>query len=70
MANNMNLDIGQALKDLRQDKRLTQAEVAKKAGISTNYYARIERGDTGTSIAIFAKIIKALDTKSSKVLPF
>jgi len=62
--------IASHLHDIRTQKRLTQAEVATSAGISTNYYARIERGDTGTSILIMEKIVKALKVTSSDVLPF
>lgn len=65
-----NIYIGSHLYDFRTKKRLTQAEVAQEAGISTNYYARIERGDTGTSVLIMEKIIKALKVTSSDVLPF
>ena len=62
--------IGAHLHDFRRKKGLTQAQVADKADISPNYYARIERGDTGTSILIMEKIVKALKVKSSDVLPF
>ncbi len=62
--------IGIRLRDIRQSKHLTQLEVADKAGISTNYYARIERGDTGISMEIFEKVVKALKVRSSDVLPF
>jgi transcriptional regulator with XRE-family HTH domain len=62
--------VGERLKSIRSDNRLTQAEVADAAGISTNYYARIERGDTGISMEIFEKVVKALKVKSSDILPF
>jgi transcriptional regulator with XRE-family HTH domain len=62
--------ISERLKSIRVNRRLTQSEVADKAGISTNYYARIERGDTGISMDIFEKIVKALKVKSSDILPF
>jgi transcriptional regulator with XRE-family HTH domain len=32
-------------KDAREKAGLTQAQLAKKAGISANYYARVERND-------------------------
>ena len=63
-------EISKKLKSIRAGKRLTQDEVAHSAGISTNYYARVERGDTGTSMDIFEKIVKALKVKSSDILPF
>jgi transcriptional regulator with XRE-family HTH domain len=62
--------ISNRLKQIRQDRRLTQLEIADKAGISTNYYARIERGDTAISLEVFEKIVKALKVRSSDILPF
>ena len=38
-------DIVKIFKEAREKSGLTQAEVAKKAGIHVNYYARIERGE-------------------------
>lgn len=38
-------DIVKIFKEARGKSGLTQAEVAKKAGIHVNYYARIERGE-------------------------
>ena len=62
--------VGSKLKAIRQDKHLTQSDVASKAGISTNYYARIERGDTSISMEIFEKLVRALKVRSSDILPF
>jgi transcriptional regulator with XRE-family HTH domain len=62
--------VGDKLKGIRLEKSMTQVDVAKEANMSTNYYARIERGDTGTSMEIFEKIIKALKAKSKDVLPY
>jgi len=62
--------IGDRLKTIRQNKHLTQSEVAALADISTNYYARIERGDTAISLEIFEKLVKALEVQSSDILPF
>ena len=64
------LYIGRKLQSIRQDKRLTQAEVAKRAGTNTNYYAKLERGEAVPSLKMLEKIVKALDIKSSDVLPF
>jgi transcriptional regulator with XRE-family HTH domain len=58
------------LKSIRNGHHLTQAELAKKATISTNYYARIERGDTSISVAVLEKLTKALKVRSSDILPF
>lgn len=62
--------IGKNLKKLRQEKQLTQAELAKKAGINTNYYARIERGEETPSLDTLKKLTKILKVKSSDILSF
>ena len=66
----MNKVIGKNLQQSRQPKGLTQAEVAKRAGTNTNYYAKLERGEAVPSLKMLEKIIKALSIKSSDVLPF
>lgn len=63
-------DIGRKIKALREKKGLTQAEVAKKAGIHFNYFARVERGEVNPRIPIIEKIAKALGVRSSVLLPF
>lgn len=62
--------IGRKLREVREKHHLTQVEVAEKADISTNHYAQIERGEANPSIETFESIINALNTKSSKILPF
>lgn len=63
-------DIGTNLKKSRQKKGLTQHEVAKASGTDTNYYAKIERGEAAPSLRLFMRIVRALKTKSSDILPF
>ena len=62
--------IGRKLKEARLDQEMTQVDVAVQAGISTNYYARIERGEVNPSIDVFEDIVKALKVKSSKIIDF
>ena len=64
------LKIAKKLKAVRIAKRLTQLQLSEKAGISANYYAKVERGEATPSLDTFAKIIKALGVKSSDILPF
>ncbi len=58
------------LRQIRLKKGLTQVELAKAAGINSNYYAKIERSDLKPSVDTLEKIIKALKVKSSDVFPF
>lgn len=49
---------------------LTQQQVADKAKMHVNYYARIERGEENPSFDTIEKITKALGVKSKEVMPF
>lgn len=61
--------IGDKLKAARLEKRLTQLEVAKKADINGNYYAKVERGEASLSVITLLKLVAALGLKSSDILP-
>lgn len=62
--------IGKKLKEARKKIGLTQENVAKKADISINYYARIERDEENPTLETLERVLKALKLKSSDVLPF
>ncbi len=57
-------DLGQKLRSAREQLGLIQAEVAKKADITDNYYAMIERGEANPSYEKLQKILKVLNIKS------
>lgn len=63
-------DLAKKLKKAREKQNLTQAELAEKAGLHVNYYARVERGEVNPSYDTVYKLIKALKVKSSDILPF
>jgi transcriptional regulator with XRE-family HTH domain len=60
--------IGKTFQVAREEQGLTQAEVAKKATLSTNWYARFERGEETASVKTIKKIAKALNIKSLDIL--
>jgi len=62
--------VGLKLKAARRKKKMTQADVAEKAGLNTNYYACIERGEENPSGKKLESIFKVLGVKSSTILPF
>ena len=64
------IKIGEKIKEARLQQGTTQAEVAEKAGLNTNYYARVERGDATATLEAIQKIARALKVKSSDILPF
>lgn len=53
----MNLEL---LKEARQSAGMSQEEVARRCGMSLNNYARIERGDTGTTVSTLEHIASVL----------
>jgi len=63
-------ELGKNIKKARKKIHLTQAEVAEKAGIHFNYFARIERGEVNPTVEIVENIAKVLKVKSSDLLPF
>lgn len=44
--------LAKILKKARMKAKLTQAQVAEKADITTNYYARIERGEVNPTVDV------------------
>lgn len=62
--------ISKRLKEIRERRNLSQEEVAKESGISTTYYAGIERGEENPTIAVMEYICRTLKVKSSDILPF
>jgi transcriptional regulator with XRE-family HTH domain len=63
-------ELGRKLLEAREKARLTQVELAKKAGVNDNYYARVERAEVSPTVEKLEKIVKALGVKSSKILNF
>ena len=62
--------IANKLKQARLEKGLTQVEIAQKAGINANYYAKVERGELNPSAERLGKIIKALGVGSSVIFSY
>ncbi len=55
----------QELRALRKRARLTQREIAKRAGISQALVARIESGDVDPRVSTLNKILKVINNASS-----
>lgn len=57
------------LRDLRKSKRLTQAELALRAGVTQPYIGALERGDRkNPSVGVVKGLAKGLGVSVSKVL--
>lgn len=64
------IKFGQNIRKVRTKIGLTQEQLAERANLHVNYYARVERGEENPSYETIEKIVKALKVKSSTVLPF
>lgn len=60
-------EIAKKFKKARKDTGFTQLQVAEKAGVSVNYYARIERGEVSPSLESLKDIMKILKIKSLEI---
>ncbi|MBI3486211.1 helix-turn-helix transcriptional regulator [Candidatus Daviesbacteria bacterium] len=66
---NVRKEIGGRIKKIREGKEFTQEEVAEKAGMKANYYAKIERGMYGSAPEKLYAIAKALGVDISEIFP-
>ena len=60
----------QNIRDLREDKHLTQATMAEKLNLSETGYAKIERGETKLTLERVQQIAKILAVNWVELLPF
>jgi transcriptional regulator with XRE-family HTH domain len=56
------------IKQVREERRMTQAELAAKVGIHAMYVSRIERGVQVPSLPLLEKLAKALKVDMKKLL--
>ena len=63
-------EIANKFREIRLKKGLKQTDVAKKAGLNSNYYAKVERGEAIPSVITLKKVLGALGVKSSEILSF
>ena len=56
------------LRRTRHDKKLTQEELADRAGLSLRYVGSIERGDVSASVTVLGRIAEALGVEPAELL--
>lgn len=54
------------LRTLRLEKRLTQADVAEKFGVSQSYYSGVERGEKPKEITEALKVVNKMRTRTDR----
>lgn len=65
----MNMKVGQKLFAIRQDRKLTQSEMAELIGYSNSAYGRLERGETSVEMEQVVKFAKKLNLSFQDFLP-
>ena len=58
-----------SIRRLRLEKNMTQADLAKQAGLSAAYIGYVERGERIISLKSLIKIANALDATASQIIP-
>lgn len=62
------MDIGENLKKIRKDKKMTQEDFGKLVGLSSNTVQRYESGKRQPNVEIIKKIADALEVPISLIL--
>lgn len=62
------MHLGPAIKFCRQQRNLTQPELARRAGISPSYLSVLEKGKRDPSFSMIEKIARALDVPLSLLI--
>jgi transcriptional regulator with XRE-family HTH domain len=62
--------LGQRIADLRKARQLTQTELAKNVGLSTEFISLVERGVNAPSVAGLEKFARALKVEVADLFTF
>jgi transcriptional regulator with XRE-family HTH domain len=62
--------LGLTIKKLRNERKMTQEDLADDADINVSYLAKIENGYVNTSVRYLIKIAKGLKTKVRELFEF
>ena len=60
--------IGNNLRELREQKRVTQMQVVDVLGVSYTHYAKIEQRMRGMSLKMLIKLIRYFETDANTIL--
>jgi len=54
--------LGRKIKEIRQEKKMTQEELGKRIGVEKAQISKLERGSVNLTIQTIKKVFNALDT--------
>ena len=64
----INIEIGERIKQAREEKHFTQEKLAETIDVSTQYVSDLERGVVGASLATIKSVCIALNVSSDQLL--
>lgn len=67
--NTLKDQVAKKIRALRRRKKLTQEELAEKAGFHYKYYQRIESGGVNLTLESIEKLSSALNVRPKLLLP-
>lgn len=63
------LKVGQTIRELRTNLKMTQEELAFKVGVDRSYMGFVERGEKNPTLATLIKIAKVLRIPVKELFP-
>jgi transcriptional regulator with XRE-family HTH domain len=60
--------IGDRLRDMREQKKLSQGDIEKRTGLLRCYISRVENGHTVPAIETLEKLARALEVRKRSLL--
>ena len=62
------MNLPEKLKKIREQKKLSQSELAEKANVSQSMVAQIERGTKSPTVNLTIELAKALDVEVNELI--
>jgi transcriptional regulator with XRE-family HTH domain len=63
-----NTNLGDALREIRQEKGLSQEKMAERAGLARNYVGEVERGEKSITVYALFMLLESNGISISKFL--
>ncbi len=60
--------LGEAIRDIRNERKISQEKLALEAEVNRTFMGRLERGRANVSVLTLSKICKVLDVSIAEVL--
>ena len=62
------MSFGKNVRALRKRQKLTQEQLAERAGLHRNYISQVERGRQSVTLTVIDRLARALGVKPAKLL--